>query len=290
MRETLRRDYERKQNRSFGGVEAAFKHLEAEGAFKFHRVCDITAAKIEEYADKRLKSGAPRASINRELAYLRRGFKLMFEKSMISTVPVIKLFDESGNVRQGFIDIGDFTALLEKIEGPDVRDISEFLYHSGWRSKEAKLFQWSWIDGNIIRLPAEFSKNKKERVLPITGALMDTIKRRRKKRRLDCEYVFHRNGTPIKSFRRAFRAAAKEIGRPELLPHDMRRSAVRNFRKSELSESDGMMLSGHRTRSVYERYNIRDDQDATEAMEKVQEFLKKEAENRKVVPLKRETA
>ena len=65
MKEELRRDYERKQNRSFGGVEAAFKHLEAEDAFKFHRVCDITAEKIEEYADKRLKAKAARASINR---------------------------------------------------------------------------------------------------------------------------------------------------------------------------------------------------------------------------------
>ena len=176
----------------------------------------------------------------------------MFEKSKISTVPVIKLYDESGNVRQGFIDIGDFNALLENVDGEDVRDIIEFLYHSGWRSKEAKLFQWSWIDGKMIRLPAEFSKNKKERLLPITGALMDIIERRLKKRRLDCPYVFHRNGRQLKSFRKAFRAAAKDIGQPHLLPHDMRRSAVRNFRKSGLSESDGMMLSGHRTRSVYE--------------------------------------
>jgi len=291
MKEVIRRDYERKQNRSFGGIEYAFNHLEDEGAFKFHRLVDITTKKIEEYADARVKSGAARASVNRELAALRRGFKLLHEGGMISTLPAIKLYEEN-NARKGFIDIGDFNTLLEKIpdKRADARDIIEFLYHTGWRSEEAMEFRWSWLDGNMIRLPAEYSKNKKERPMPIIGVVMDILERRIKLRRLDCPYVFHRNGRQIKSFRRGFKAAAKEAGHEGRLPHDMRRSAVRNFRKSGLSESDGMMLSGHKTRSVYERYNIRDDQDAIEAMERVQEHLKKEAENRKVVPIKRERA
>ena len=211
----------------------------------------------------------------------------MLEKRMISTVPVIKLYDGT-NVRKGFIDVAEFNAFLETIEDGDVRDIVEFLYHCGWRSGEAKALQWSWIDGNMIRLPAEVSK--KERSLPITGALIDVLDRRSKLRRVECPYVFHRNGKPIQSFRKAFKAAAKEIGFTGLLPHDMRRSAVRNFRKAGLSEGDGMMLSGHLTRSVHERYNIRDDRDLTDRMNRVQEHLKKEAENRKVVPLNKRQA
>jgi integrase len=289
MKEKIRLDYERKQNRSFEGVEFAFKHLEAEEAFKFCRVFDITSEKVQQYGDKRLRAGAARASVNYELACLRRGFKLMFEAGMISTVPVIKLY-QGTNIRKGFIDVGDFNVLLEKIEDSDVRDIVEFLYHCGWRSGEAKAFQWSWIDGNMIRLPAEYSKNKKDRSLAIVGTLVDVIERRSKSRRPDCPYVFHRAGKQIKSFRKAFKAAAKEISYPELLPHDMRRSAVRNFRRSGLSEHEGMKLSGHQTDSVYRRYDIISDQDAAEAMNRVQEHLKKEAENRKVVPLKRETA
>jgi integrase len=142
----------------------------------------------------------------------------------------------------------------------------------------------------MIRLPKEYSKNKKERSLPIIGALMDVIERRLKSRRLDCEFVFHRNGRQIKSFRKAFKAAAKEIGYSELLPHDMRRSAVRNFRRSGLSEHEGMKLSGHQTDSVYRRYDIISDDDLTQAMNRVQEHLQKEVENRKVVALKRESA
>jgi integrase len=291
MKEKIRLDYERKQNRSFEGVEFAFKHLEAEGAFKFYRVIDITSAEIQKYANNRLKTGVARASINRELAYLRRGFRLMFEAGMISTVPVIKLFDGE-NVRKGFIGVAEFGALLEKMADEDARDLVEFLYNAGWRSGEGRSLEWSEVDlnSNMIHLPAEKSKSKKPRNLPITGALLDVIERRVKTRRLDCEYVFHRNGRQIKSFRKAFKAAAKEIGYPELLPHDMRRSAVRNFRRSGLSEHEGMALSGHQTDSVYRRYDIISDDDLTQAMNRVQEHLKKEAENRKVVPLKQERA
>jgi integrase len=109
-------------------------------------------------------------------------------------------------------------------------------------------------------------------------------------RQLDCPYVFHRRGKPIASFRKAFKAAAAEAGISGLLPHDMRRSAVRNFRRAGLSGNEGMKLSGHETDSVYRRYDIISDEDLAESMNRVQEHIKKESENRKVVPLKRETA
>lgn len=57
-----------------------------------------------------------------------------------------------------------------------------------------------------------------------------------------------------------------------------------------LSENEGMKLSGHETDSIYRRYDIFSDDDLTESMGKVQEHLKKEAENRKVVRLNQRTA
>ena len=152
--------------------------------------------------------------------------------------------------------------------------------------------EWSEVDlkTNMIRLPAEKSKSKKPRNLPIIGALMEIIQRRIEVRRLDCPYVFHRRGKQIVSFPKAFKAAAVAAGVERLVPHDMRRSAVRNFRRAGLSEHEGMKLSRHETDSIYRRYDIISDDDLTESMNRVQEHLKKEAEIRKVVPLKRETA
>ena len=139
-------------------------------------------------------------------------------------------------------------------------------------------------------MPGKKSKSKKPTTLPLVGTLLDIVERRMKVRRLDCPFVFHRNGRQIRWFRGSFRAAAKAIGQPELLPHDFRRSAIRNFRKAGLSEGAGMALSGHKTRNVYDRYCIISDEDKAVDMQRVEEYLKKEAQSRKVVPLKRESA
>ena len=283
-------DYDRKQNRSVKTVEYCFKHLEQ--AFQFRRVIDITTPVVQEYTKRRLLAGAARASVNRELAYLRHGFKLMLKAGDISAIPAVVELLQGENVRKGFLAPAEFAALAANIPNSDVRDLVAFLYNSGWRSGEGKRLEWSEVDleRNMIRLPAEKSKSKKPRNLPIIGALMEIIQRRLAVRRLDCPFVFHRQGKPVSSFRKAFKAAAAEAKMPELVPHDMRRSAVRNFRRAGLSEHEGMKLSGHETDSIYRRYDIISDDDLTESMNRVQEHLKKESENRKVVPLKRETA
>jgi integrase len=72
-----------------------------------------------------------------------------------------------------------------------------------------------------------------------------------------------------------------------ITPHDMRRSAIRNFRKAGISESEGMKISGHRTNSVYKRYDIIDEEDQRRTMEQVQKQQQNEMESRKVIPIKR---
>jgi hypothetical protein len=125
MKARIEADYDRKENRSIKTVEYCFKHLEA--AFQFHRVIDITTPVVEKYTADRLKAGAARASINRELAYLRRGFKLMLKARDISAIPAVIELLQGENVRKGFIGSGDFAAMLEKIPDADVRDLVAFL-------------------------------------------------------------------------------------------------------------------------------------------------------------------
>jgi integrase len=245
MKARIEADYERKQNRSLNTVKYCFKHLE--DAFQFRRVIDITTPAVQEYTKNRLSEGAARASVNRELAYLRHGFKLMLKAGDISAIPAVVELLQGENVRKGFLAPAEFAALAEKIPSTDVRDLVTFLYNAGWRSGEGKSLEWSEVDleRNMIRLPAEKSKSKKPRNLPIIGALLEIIDRRLTVRRLDCPYVFHRNGKQVKSFRKAFKAAAAEVENSGLVPHDMRRSAVRNFRRAGLSEHEVMKLSGH---------------------------------------------
>jgi integrase len=213
-------------------------------------------------------------------------FKLLQESGEVSIPPMIKLLSGE-NVRAGFIDKPAFDKLLDRLASDDARDIVEFLYNSAWRSREAKTLEWRDVDrdGGMVRLRAENSKNKKQRLLPLIGSLKDIIDRRYKKRRLDCPFVFHRDGKQIRSFLKTWRTACTNIGQPGLVPHDMRRSGIRNFRKAGLSESEGMMLSGHKTNSVYRRYDIIDEQDLRESMARVQEHLARQ-KDATVVPIK----
>ncbi len=67
----------------------------------------------------------------------------------------------------------------------------------------------------------------------------------------------------------------------------LRRSAIRNFTKAGVGESEGMAISCHRTNSVYKRYNIVDEEMQRQSLQRVHEHQKQEKEERKVVPIRR---
>ena len=106
-------------------------------------------------------------------------------------------------------------------------------------------------------------------------------------RSLECPYLFHHNGEPIGDFQKAFDAACTAAGLQGILPHDLRRSAVRNFIRAGVKESVAMRLSGHRTRSVFDRYNIVSEDDLIDASTKLQQFLVEAIKDEKVVRIQK---
>ena len=84
-------------------------------------------------------------------------------------------------------------------------------------------------------------------------------------------WVFHRNGERVKSLKKAFGSACAAAGCPGKIPHDFRRTAVRNLVRVGIPERVAMQMTGHKTRSVFERYNIVSNGDLRAAAAKLDE-------------------
>jgi integrase len=236
---------------------------------------------VETYKTRRLGQGMAKASVNRELAALRRAYRLAVSgKHRLITpaqVPTIEMFPEA-TARQGFVDYDDLQALVSNLVAP-VDDIVRFAFHSGWRRGEIVSLRWADVDRarGVVRLRPE---SKTARELPITGTIAAVIERRWSARLVNapegpkvCDVVFHRDGAPVLDFRGAWAKAAKAIGRPGLLFHDLRRSAVRNMIAAGVPEKVAMTVTGHKTRSVFDRYHIVNSRDVLSALQRTESAL-----------------
>jgi integrase len=174
----------------------------------------------------------------------------------------------------------------------------EFAYLTGWRIKSEILpLQWGinvdFIAGEI-RLEPGTTKNGEGRVFPfsVLPELAEMLKQQRcRTQALEISthqtipWVFHRQGDRIKDFRKAWRQAVKEAELPSKIPHDFRRTAVRNLERAGVPRSVAMKLVGHKTESVYRRYAIVAKQDLIDGLKRLAEhrtIIRAECRNEKV--------
>jgi integrase len=166
---------------------------------------------------------------------------------------------------------------------------------TGWRRGEIVTLRWEAVDRTAREVRLRTSKNGEGRVLPLEGDLWDLIERRWAARIVKqrdemtklSEFVFHREGEPVVDFRKPWNGAFKSAQVPRRIFHDLRRTAVRNMVRAGVPQSVAMSISGHKTVSMFLRYNISSGADKLEALKKMAAHLaaqpKKQAGN--VAPL-----
>jgi integrase len=157
----------------------------------------------------------------------------------------------------------------------DLKPLFVAAYHPGNRLGELRRLRWDQIDfrRNEIRLNPVDTKNKQGRVLLIYGEMRHWLLMRltlHETKYPACSYVFHHDGKAIVDFRKAWKSATVRAGLPNTLFHDLRRSAVHNMREAGIPENVVMKISGHKTRSMFERYNTVSDRDLKQAAERMQ--------------------
>jgi integrase len=241
-------------------------------------VARITTDMSREFVRKRTAEGAGPAMVNRSLQCLRRMLNIACEDRKIAFVPKIRLLKEPP-ARKGFLPREKFDKLIAALPA-HLRPLITFLYWCGARLGEAQQIQWSQVDLNaaLIRLEEEQTKNEEPRVLPIpdvvlnmlvdvepkTGPVFDSTNLRTEWERA-CAAVGQ--GTLEEKKSAAGWKYHKYTG---LIVHDLRRSAISNLRRAGVPESVAMRISGHKTRDVFDRYNIVNSDDLSAAMRAVE--------------------
>jgi len=232
--------------------------------FGFLKANQISSDLVGRYVDSRLEAKAKPATVNRELAILRRAFSLGMKTGKVLGKPEIPKLTEN-NRRTGFVDSAERKRLSSAcaFEGLWMRAWFECAVTLGWRVSELLNLRVKQVDlaDRSIRLNPGETKNGEGRLAFLTDEAYLLIRACVHAKGPD-DYVFTRqNGKPVKNFRGAWEKATQAAEVSGLLVHDLRRTGVRDMIRKGIPQSVAMQISGHRTVSVFQRYNITDESD-----------------------------
>ena len=281
MIERLKHDHVVKGLRA-NDLSVRLAHLEP--FFKDMRAPEITTERVEKYVAQRLREKAAPATINRELAVVRRAANLC----ELSRKPKIAMLREN-NARRDFLSEADFQAVLAKLP-EEFRDPIAFMYGTSWRQGQVAALEWRDIDfaSKTVSARAETTKSGHPHTIGLSDKWWAIIERARTRRRLDCPYVFHRDGEALRlrggtsPVRRAWAQACADAGFAGHVLHCLRRSGIRNMIQGGVDPITAMSISGHRTMSMLTRYAVVTVDDTRNAMERTDAFVGSAPEESKV--------
>src|SRR5215472_2804291 len=275
-------------------LEEALAHLLL--VFRGYRAVEITSEKVTRYIQRRKEQGAAGGTINRELGMVRAMFRHGMKQTppKVAQVPHIPRLKEGK--RSGFFEHEDFLALRGAL--PDYTQVPVTLaYYSGMRMGEVFSLTWEQLhlrEGRLYLKPQD-TKTREPRVLYLTSDLyrvLEAWKQRTDTSWPGCPWICHRNGERLTSIRTAWQKGCQAVGLGQLItdtsktwkkrtkkrwhgkvPHDFRRTAIRNMVRAGIPEKVAMLISGHRTRSVFNRYNIVNEADLKAAAQQLSSYF-----------------
>ena len=213
----------------------------------------ITTVEVRRFTVARQAAGASNGEINRELTALKRMFTLATQSGKLLHRPYLPMLREN-NVRQGFFERDQFESIRNHLPAA-FRGVAAFAYATGWRTPSEILpLEWRHVDFRIgeVRLDPGTTKNDEGRVFPFTADLRAILEEQRRQadrlreKGLIARYVFFhfietksgplgkKSGERItpSGFDKAWRRAREKAGLPDRIPHDFRRTAVRNLEQA----------------------------------------------------------
>jgi integrase len=262
--------------------EAKFRLAHLTKCFTGRRAVSIGPTEITRYAVQRQVAGAANATINRELATLSRMLRLGYGAGKVLRPPVIERLKEAAP-RQGFFEREQFLAVRKRLPD-DLQAVVTIAYTFGWRTPSEVLpleRRQLDLEAGTLRLDPGATKNDEGRVVYLTselkavlGAQVERVRTLEKRLGRIIPFLFpHLDGDELGrrriDIRSAWKTACKNAGVPGRIPHDFRRTAVRNLERAGVPRSVAMKITGHKTEAVYRRYAIVSDADLREASQRL---------------------
>jgi len=220
------------------------------------------------------KTYAP-ATVNRHLEIMKRIFNLALREDMVEKNPCLKVSKlAENNRRDRVITHAQYQALVAALP-KCAADIVTTAYYTGMRAGE--IFNLTWkkvrLEEGYIDLLAADTKTSEPRRVPLNGELRRLFTELMKVRHLKHDRAFTYQGSPIREIKRSFQTACRAAGIEDFRFHDLRHTFNTNMRKAGVDRSVIMKITGHKTMSMFERYNTVDGQDAIDAYQRLEEFL-----------------
>jgi integrase len=292
--------------RSLKSIKSYVAHIDH--AFGQRKAVEITDEAIAQHVADRVKLGHAPSSINHSLQVFAQALRPFLAKAR-HPMPTIERLPED-NARETFYSKAQADALIAALPA-DLQDFTRFGWLTGWRKGGITSLQWTDVDRDTrsIRLSWRASKTKTARTMALEGDLAAIIERRWHARQITLKngttllspLVFHRGegagkhageAAPVMDFDKAFKTACEAAGIPYGRAtghtfHCFRRTLARNARNAHIPENVIMAMTGHKTRSMFDRYSITDQQDTRDAQTALQAHLAAQPTATNVVALKK---
>jgi integrase len=242
---------------------------------------DLTTAHIDKFREIREeKEGVIFSTVNLELRHLRAALNRGMKKTTppkVTRIPYFELPSEESRIREAFLERDvHYYSLLDAL--PDsMKAIFVTAFHTGARSGELLRIKWPMVDfvNRRITIRPITTKTKRGRHLPIWGEMEQFLRWQKDVHDRECPktpwvFFWHVNrgatpaapGTLLGSVNRQFQRVTDQLGMTtgdgkKFVFHDLRRSGLMYCRQDAgIPEDETMLMSGHRSREVFARYNI----------------------------------
>lgn len=287
LTDLIKLDYEKNRRASLPSLKSNIKILNR--FFGLDHATSVTSDRIDRMVVQLRAEGYADATINLCLTHTVTMYRLAADRTppLLAYKPRIRKIRGIKNTRKGFFEREDFEKVRKHLP-TDFALFVEWLYLTGNRKGEAAKIerrQIRWHDkartaGTIILEDVQ-TKNGKPRTIPLGGAIAELVRRALKNASLKTPLLFHHDGHQINfggasPFYKAWLAACEEAKVDGKLVHDLRRTAVRNLRRATGDSMIAKEISGHKTMSVFERYDLKDEDDLIKAAEQLTLYLASE--------------